>query len=84
LETFTDFLQRLVSAVNKVLSDPDVRQVLIETLAFENVNAKYKRAIRLLKAHTTPMDEWIRDMTDDASQVHHTNIIGQAIARSLR
>lgn len=39
-KTFTDFLQRLVSAVNKALSDPNVSQVLIERLAFENANTK--------------------------------------------
>lgn len=29
------FKQRLVSAVNKAISDSDARQVLIETLTFE-------------------------------------------------
>ena len=39
---FTDFsyLQRLVSAVNKNISDPEAKQMLVETLAFENVNTE--------------------------------------------
>ena len=42
-EAFTDFSysQRLVSAVNKTISDPQAKWMLIDTLAFENVNTKY-------------------------------------------
>ena len=42
-------LQRLVLAVNKAISDPDTKQVLIETLAYENVNSEYTKVVRLLK-----------------------------------
>ena len=31
-ESFTKFLQRLTSAVNRAISDPDARDVLIESL----------------------------------------------------
>lgn len=36
------FLQRLVSPVNKAVSDSDSKQVLIDTLAYENGNTKCK------------------------------------------
>lgn len=36
-ETFTDLLQRLTAIL-----DPDEKQILIETLAFEYANADYK------------------------------------------
>lgn len=49
-EAFTDFLQRLVSAVNNAMSDPDEREVLIVTLSFENANTKCEGVIRPLKA----------------------------------
>lgn len=35
-EASSDFLQNLTSAVNKIVSDSEVRQILIESLAFEN------------------------------------------------
>lgn len=41
-EAFTDFLQRLYSAVNRAIADPEKRQSLIEVLAFENVTGFYK------------------------------------------
>jgi hypothetical protein len=43
-EETSDFLQRLVSVVNKALSDPNVGQVLIETLVFESANAECKKS----------------------------------------
>ena len=42
-ETFTDFLHELASAINRAISDPDVKLVLIEILAFELANAQYKK-----------------------------------------
>jgi hypothetical protein len=46
--------------VNKAISDPNVRQILIETLVFENVNTEYKKAIRQIKAQGVLMKKWIR------------------------
>jgi hypothetical protein len=69
--------------MNKAISDPDTRQVLIETLVYDNANTKYKNVIRLLKAQVMPMDEWIRDKTNISSNVYCANIIDQAIARDL-
>lgn len=33
-EVFADFLHRLTSAVNRMISDPDGRQIIIESLTF--------------------------------------------------
>lgn len=44
-EGSADFLQRLVSAVDKAISDPDRRQVLIETLVFENTMPNVKKLL---------------------------------------
>ena len=48
-ETFINFLQRLTSAINKRMPNSEIRQVIIESLAFENANAQYKMVIRPLK-----------------------------------
>ena len=39
-EPFSDFLQRLSKVVQIGVTDPEARQVLIESLAFENANLK--------------------------------------------
>lgn len=42
-ETFTDFLERLTSAVDRRVSDPHAR-TLIESLAFENSISKFRKS----------------------------------------
>ena len=39
-ETFPDFSQRLTSAVERSISDSAAKKAMIESLAFENANAK--------------------------------------------
>jgi hypothetical protein len=74
------FFTKISLSYKKAISDPDARQGLIVTLAFENVNNECKK---LLKVLTVPMYEWIRDKSNIGSKVFHANIIGQAIARGL-
>lgn len=57
-ETFTDFLQRLISAVNRMIFNSEARQI-IESLPFENANTQCKRVTRPLKARSAPLEEWI-------------------------
>lgn len=40
------FLQRLIAAVNTRVTDPKVRQILIESLTFGNANSEGKIVIR--------------------------------------
>lgn len=42
-ETVTDVLQRLTSAVGRNILDPLIRKALIESSAFENVNANARK-----------------------------------------
>ena len=46
---FTDSLQRVTLVVNKIVSDSEVGKILIESLAFENVNSECRRMIRTLR-----------------------------------
>ena len=63
-ETFPDSLHGLTSAIYRAISNPGVKQGLIEILAFKNVNLAYRKVLRPLKAQSAPMDEWIRITTD--------------------
>lgn len=58
-ETFTDFLQRLISAVNRMIFNSEARQIIIESLPFKNANTQCKRVTRPLKARSAPLEEWI-------------------------
>ena len=65
-----DFLQRLTSAVNRMIPNSEARQIIIESLTFENANFLCKRIIGPLKARSTPLDEWIQDTTNIKSHNH--------------
>jgi hypothetical protein len=59
-ETFSDFLQRLTSSIERSISDPLTRKALVKSLVFENVNAKSKEVISPLRARAASRDEWLR------------------------
>ena len=59
MEAFMDFLQRLTLAVNRMIPNSEARQIIIESVAFENVNEQYKRVIRPRKARSASLEECI-------------------------
>ena len=58
-EPFSDFLQRLTKAVQIGIPDPEARNIVIESLAYENANVKCKRILGPLKIRSAPLDEWV-------------------------
>ena len=59
-ESFTDFLYRLINTLQIEVTDPEARQIILESLAFENANLESKKIIGPLRSRSTPMDEWIQ------------------------
>lgn len=65
----------MTPAVNRTLSDPEVRKVLIETLAFVNVISECKKVIKPLKARLASIDKWIRNTADIGSHTYDATLI---------
>ena len=82
-KTFPDFLQRLTSAMERIVSDSAARKAIIEPLAFENANAKCKEVIRPLRARSASIEEWIRYTADVGSRLPDMTVIGEAATRHL-
>ena len=82
-EAFTDFLQRLTSGVNRIVSDSEVRQILIKSLTFDNADSESQRVIRSLKARSALLDTWIRNMADIGSYIYDATLIGEAISKRI-
>ncbi|KAL6067262.1 hypothetical protein STEG23_006100 [Scotinomys teguina] len=80
-ESFTDFLQRLTSAVNRMIPDIEARKIVAESLAFENANEACKRIIRPLKARSAPLEDWIRNTVNVESHEHDDTWIGEIISK---
>lgn len=64
--------------MNKAISDPDVKQVLIEALGLENANMEFTKVVGPLKVRAAPMEEWIQETTTTDSSVYNATMIGQA------
>ncbi|KAL6066104.1 hypothetical protein STEG23_017586 [Scotinomys teguina] len=84
-EPFTDFLQRLTTAIKKAVSDTELRKLLTETLAFNNANTECKRILTPLKVRLAPLEEWIQ-YTNDIETFNDGNEawIGETIPRGGR
>lgn len=84
-KAFTDFLQRLVSAVNKAIIRPCHKTGVDREPCIWNVYAECKRVIRQLKARAETFNKWIKDtIINTGSHETHANITGQAIAKGLQ
>ena len=58
-EPFSDFLQRLIRAVQIGVNDPEARCIIIESLSYENGNIECKQILGPLKIRSVPIDEWV-------------------------
>lgn len=68
--------------MNRAITDPEIRQSLIEILALKNASNECKS--RPLKAQGVRIDEWIRETTGVGSQEYNANIIGQIVPENIR
>ena len=67
-----------------MIPNSEARQVIIESLAFENVNSLCRRIMRLSKASSAPMEDWIQDIINIESHDHDDAWTGEVISRGLR
>ena len=83
-EVFTKLLQRITSAVNRKIPNSEARQIIVESLAFENANSLCKRISRPLKARSAPLGEWIWNTINIESHEHDNTWIREVIFRGLK
>ena len=61
------------------------RQVLIESLAFENATLEWKKILGLLKDRSAPMDEWIlHTMSIQKFNYNTESWVGEAIFKGMK
>lgn len=58
------YFKRLTLASNRIVSNPEGKWILIESLALETANSKYKRVIKPLILISALIGEYIRNTTD--------------------
>ena len=84
-EPFTDFVQRLIKALDIGVTDPEARRILLESLAFENANTECKKIIGPLRSRSAPMEEWIQHtMNVEMFSYNDESWVGEAISKAMR
>ena len=77
-------MQKFTPAINRIALDPEVRQILIDSLAFKNGNSECKKVIGPLKARSAAMDEWIRNTDDIEFHTCDPTLIGEVISKGFK
>lgn len=84
-ERYSEFLQRMIRVVQIGVADPEARQILIESLAYENSNSQCKKVLWPLKIRSAPLDEFILHTTNIESNDYGTEAwVGEAISEHMK
>ena len=67
-----------------MILNSDVRQIIIESLTFENANAQNNRVIKSLKSRSALLEEWIQDTISIESHDHDDVWIAEMFSRGLK
>ena len=67
------------------MTDPEARHVLIESLAFKNVNLECKKILGPLKLRSAATDEWILYTNNVETFDYNTEaLVGEVISNGMR
>ena len=80
-ETYVDFIARLCQHLNKTVSQPGLRDLLMQVLAYDNANSECKKVIQPLKAHGAPLEEYLKVCQDTGSEPYKMQLLAQALSK---
>ena len=83
-EPFVDFISRLKEAIDKTVRQSDLREMLLQTLSFENANSECQKVIRPLKAQGASLEEYIKACADIGSEPYKANLLATALQDSYK
>nr|KAF6418749.1 hypothetical protein HJG63_008771 [Rousettus aegyptiacus] len=83
-ESYTDFLSRLCTAIIRALALPEVQELLLEPLAYENANGECQRALRPLKTQGAPLEDCIKACHDVGSLTYQANLLAGALQKGFQ
>ena len=78
-EPYIDFISHLREAIHKTVRVPDLRELLLQTLSFENANTECKKALGPLKAQGASLEEYIKACADIGSESYKVNLLAAAL-----
>ncbi|XP_064503473.1 endogenous retrovirus group K member 5 Gag polyprotein-like [Pseudopipra pipra] len=84
-ESYTKFLDRLQSALDRQIENEEAREILSRRLAFENANVDCQRVLQTLpKRETCSISELVRACQEVGSLTHQSDLLAVALSTQLR
>ena len=81
-KTYVDFIARLHQNLNKTVSQPGLRGLLMQVLVYDNSNSECKKVIQLLKAQGAPLEEYFDVCQDIGSETYKMQLLAQALSKA--
>ena len=81
-EHYVDFIARLCQNLNKTFSKPDLRDLLMQVLAYDNANSECKKVIQPLKTQAAPLEEYLKVCQDIGSEPYKMQLLAQVLSKA--
>lgn len=83
-EFYVDFVVRLQDNLRKTVAHPELRDLLLQMLAYDNANTECQRVLRPLKATGARMEDYIKACADIGSPTYQANLLATAVKGKSR
>ena len=81
-EPHVDFFAGLHQHLNNTVSQPGLRDLLMQVLAYDSANSQCKKVIQPLKAQGAPLEEYLKACQDIGSDPYKMQLLAQALSKS--
>ena len=81
-ETYVDFIPGPHQNLTKTVSQPDLRDLLMQVLAYDNANSECKKATQPLKAQGAPLEKYLKVCQDIGSEPYKMQLLAQALSKA--
>ncbi|XP_074852054.1 endogenous retrovirus group K member 10 Gag polyprotein-like [Carettochelys insculpta] len=78
-EPYVDFIARLKGVLDKTVSQPELKELLLQMLSFDNANGECQRTLRPLKCRGASLDEYIKACNDIGSDAYKMGLLAAAL-----
>lgn len=78
-EPYVDFIVRLQDNLRRTIAHPDLREMLLQILAYDNANTECQRVIQPLKAVGAGMEDYIKACAHVGSPTYQANSLATAM-----
>ena len=83
-EPYVDFIARLHQNLNKTVSQPGWRDLLMQVLAYDNANSECKNVIQPLKAQGATLEEYLKVCQDIGSEPYKIQLLKHCLKLTKR